>query len=91
MRQLLSLLSAAFLGLTCQAQPLMLDTNFNPVITRNFTRVYSTAIQPDGQILIGGDFVQVNGSAAFKIARLNTDGTLDPTFNACHYPQVFGA
>jgi uncharacterized delta-60 repeat protein len=82
MRQLLLLLSAAFLGLTCLAQPLMLDTNFNPVITRNFTRVYSTALQPDGKILIGGDFVQVGGAPAFKIARLNSDGTLDPTFDA---------
>jgi uncharacterized delta-60 repeat protein len=82
MRQLLLLLSAAFLGLTSLAQPLMLDTNFNPIITRNFTRVYTTAIQPDGKILIGGDFVQVSGATAFKIARLNSDGTLDPTFDA---------
>jgi len=82
MRKLLISLSAAFLGLTSLAQPLMLDTNFNPVITRNFTRVYSTAIQTDGKILIGGDFVQVNGATAFKIARLNSDGSFDPAFDA---------
>lgn len=81
MRQLL-FFSAVFLWLTSQAQPLMLDTNFNPVITRNFTRVYTTAIQPDSKILIGGDFIQVNGSTAFRIARLNSDGTFDPSFNA---------
>ncbi|MGC3957257.1 MAG: delta-60 repeat domain-containing protein [Verrucomicrobiota bacterium] len=83
MRELpLLLLAAAFLCLTGSAQPLMLDPNFTPVITRNFTRVYTTALQPDGKILIGGDFVQVNGATAFKVARLNSDGTPDSTFDA---------
>ncbi len=47
-------------------------------------------VQPDGKILIGGDFTTVapNGGAAVTrnlIARLNPDGTLDAAFdpNAC--------
>jgi uncharacterized delta-60 repeat protein len=40
----------------------------------------SIAIQPDGKILIGGDFIRVNGVARRNLARLNTDGTLDPNF-----------
>ena len=43
-------------------------------------------VQPDGKILIGGDFTTLspNGGAAVtrnRIARLNPDGTLDTTFN----------
>lgn len=42
--------------------------------------VYTTAIQPDGKILIGGSFTKVNGYSRASIARLNYDGTLDTTF-----------
>ena len=43
-------------------------------------------VQPDGKILIGGDFTTLspNGGAAVTrnhIARLNPDGTLDTAFN----------
>ena len=43
-------------------------------------------VQPDGKILIGGDFTTLspNGGAAVtrnRIARLNPDGTLDTAFN----------
>ena len=43
--------------------------------------VSATAVQPDGKILIGGNFTSVLGVARNKIARLNTDGTLDTAFN----------
>lgn len=39
------------------------------------------AVQPDGKILIGGTFGQVNGVSKGCIARLFADGTLDTTFN----------
>ena len=51
--------------------------NFNMV----GSDVIATAVQPDGKILIGGDFNSVLGVARNNIARLNTDGTLDTTFN----------
>ena len=55
-------------------------------------------LQPDGRIVIGGDFttVQPNGATAAttrnRVARLNADGTLDATFNpnigGGTFPQV---
>src|SRR5438477_9064163 len=48
--------------------------------------VHAVVVQPDGKILIGGDFTTLspNGGAAVTrnhIARLNPDGTLDAAFN----------
>jgi uncharacterized delta-60 repeat protein len=43
--------------------------------------IYSIALQPDGKILIGGSFSTVGGVERNNIARLNTDGSLDLTFN----------
>jgi len=57
-----------------------LDTTFNPGTGTNGT-VYTTALQPDGKIIIGGDFTSYNGTARIRIARLNADGSLDTTFN----------
>jgi uncharacterized delta-60 repeat protein len=39
------------------------------------------AIQPDGKILVGGEFTAYQGTAASKIIRLNSDGSIDGTFN----------
>ena len=46
--------------------------------------VYAIAVQPDGKILIGGQFTSYNGDAAASdyVMRLNADGTRDTTFNA---------
>ena len=49
--------------------------------------VTATAVQPDGKILIGGEFSTVLGVTRNNIARLNTDGTLDTAFN----PNANGA
>jgi uncharacterized delta-60 repeat protein len=59
-----------------------LDANFNPGTGANAT-VYALAVQPaDGKVVIGGDFTAVNGNTNFNhIARLNTDGSVDSTFN----------
>ena len=45
------------------------------------TVVYTTAVQPDGKIIIVGDFTSVLGTPRNRIARLNTDGTLDAAFD----------
>ena len=42
--------------------------------------VNTVAIQPDGKILLGGDFTTFNGVTANRIARLNADGTRDTDF-----------
>lgn len=43
--------------------------------------VYAIAKQADGKIIIGGDFTQINGIPAPRIARLNEDGTVDTGFD----------
>lgn len=43
--------------------------------------VYSTALQSDGKILVSGDFDSYNGISVENIVRLNSDLTLDSTFN----------
>jgi len=43
--------------------------------------VFAVAAQPDGKILIGGDFTNVNGVNRPRIARLNLDGSVDMTFD----------
>jgi uncharacterized delta-60 repeat protein len=43
--------------------------------------VRSVAVQPDGKILIGGAFSNYAGTARVHIARLNTNGSLDVSFN----------
>lgn len=45
------------------------------------TSINAIAIQPDGKILLGGNFASYNGFAAYGIVRLNTDGTKDAAFN----------
>jgi uncharacterized delta-60 repeat protein/uncharacterized repeat protein (TIGR01451 family) len=43
--------------------------------------VNAVVVQPDGRILIAGDFTQVNGTPRLRIARLNANGSLDSSFN----------
>jgi uncharacterized delta-60 repeat protein len=62
------------------AQPGTIDLTFNPGSGAN-NLVYTTSIQSDGKIIIGGTFTSYNGTSRKSIARLNTDGTLDTTFN----------
>lgn len=42
--------------------------------------VRAVAVQPDGKVIIGGNFGEVNGIARGSVARLNADGTLDTAF-----------
>jgi uncharacterized delta-60 repeat protein len=70
------------------------DTSFNPNATGTFvSQVFALALQPNGQILVGGAFtaLQPNGAASATtrnhIARLNADGSLDNAFN----PNVIAA
>ncbi len=58
------------------------DEDFNPNLFVD-AQINSVVLQPDGKILIGGGFDTVNGIGRRSIARLNSDGTLDATFDAC--------
>lgn len=56
------------------------DLNFNTGAGVNGT-VYAVAVQNDGKILVGGEFVSFNGTARTNLIRLNPNGSLDNTFN----------
>jgi len=57
-----------------------LDTTFN--IGTGFNAIVrSISIQSDGKIIVGGDFTSFNGVSANRIARLNSNGEIDATFN----------
>jgi uncharacterized delta-60 repeat protein len=66
-----------------------LDQAFNPNVNGV---IRALLLQPDGRIVIGGDFtaVQPNGATAAttrnRVARLNADGTVDAAFN----PNIAG-
>ncbi len=61
------------------------DAGFQPGMGAS-SNVYAIAVYPTntlngGKILIGGAFTNYNGVPRSGIARLNPDGSLDPTFN----------
>jgi uncharacterized delta-60 repeat protein len=58
-----------------------IDTTFNPGTGAGTVNVLATAIQSNRKILIGGDFTSYNGVSINRLARLNTDGSLDPSFH----------
>lgn len=57
----------------------MTGTGFTAVSEWDRT-VTAIVVQPDNKILVGGGFNAYNGAARGRIARLNSDGTLDATF-----------
>lgn len=40
-----------------------------------------TCVQPDGKILVGGNFIQYNSLPQNKLIRLNPNGTINESFN----------
>ena len=58
------------------------DTSFNPSDQGPNGHVYAVALQDDGKILVGGYFTWCGSpdQACLRIARLNSDGTLDSDF-----------
>lgn len=61
-----------------------IDTNFvlgQGVYSGGSPKIAAIEIQPDGKILIAGTFTSYNAVAKNGIVRLNSDGTIDNTFN----------
>lgn len=61
-----------------------IDTSFNAgtgVETTGNATIRTIQIQADGKFLIGGFFANYNGASAFGFARLNSDGSLDTSFD----------
>lgn len=58
-----------------------IDSSFN--IRQGFDKyVYAIALQADQKIIIGGSFLTFNGISQKRILRLNTDGSLDASFES---------
>ncbi|MGQ2984048.1 T9SS type A sorting domain-containing protein [Flavobacterium sp.] len=53
------------------------DTTFNSGGSGALSKIWTVKLQPDNKILIGGEFQAYNGTAAKRIARLNTNGLLE--------------
>jgi uncharacterized delta-60 repeat protein len=58
-----------------------LDSTFDPGGGANGA-INLVALQSDGKILIVGPFTSVDGTTRHAVARLNSDGTLDSSFDA---------
>lgn len=56
-----------------------IDTTFG-IGTGFNASVWAITIQPDGKILVGGEFATYSGSSRSRIVRLNTNGSIDTTF-----------
>nr|WP_315248875.1 delta-60 repeat domain-containing protein [uncultured Flavobacterium sp.] len=54
------------------------DTDFDTGSGFN-GKIYSSYIQSDGKIIIGGNFTSYNGENAGRLIRLNSDGSHDTT------------
>jgi uncharacterized delta-60 repeat protein len=55
-----------------------LDTSFNPNANM---RIFSIALQPDGKIVVGGEFTSIGGQPRNRIARLDPATGLADSFN----------
>lgn len=81
---LVSKLPFALLGLGIYFHPLALDARAQTLDSLNVTikgQVRALALQPDGKILLGGNFTNIGGVARVNIARLNPDGSMDFGFS----------
>jgi uncharacterized delta-60 repeat protein len=76
------LITATIIWLPVQAQSILLDTTFDPGIGPDAS-VLCVANQDDGKVLVGGFFDQYNNGSPLTLSavRLNTDGTLDSSFD----------
>ena len=70
-----------------------LDLSFDPgagATGGNYVGVNGVALQPDGKILIAGNFTAYDGTSRHCIARLNSDGSLDDSFDPGAGPVASG-
>lgn len=90
----MKILSVLFLTLNCLflfAQSGRVDTTFNAALYSQFgtgngftanNLIQGVYEQTDGKLLVTGGFSEYNGVPRYGIARVNTDGSLDQTFDA---------
>src|SRR5688500_6190233 len=75
-------IAAAILGVCGVAHAQSALDGYDPGANGN---VYAMAVQPDGKILVGGNFTALGGGTGTTgrnyLGRINVDGSLDTTFN----------
>jgi len=59
-----------------------IDTTFNNMGVGFDGNVYTIKIDANNKLMIGGDFYIYNTDSVTRIVRLNSNGTIDTTFNA---------
>src|SRR5882724_6949641 len=64
------------------AQAGYIDPSFLNRMSGPNSWVWAIALQPDGKLLVGGQFTSFNGVPRNQIARLNVDGSVDTNFSA---------
>jgi uncharacterized delta-60 repeat protein len=64
------------------AQAGFIDSSFLNGMSGPNSWVWAVAFQPDGKVLVGGQFTSFNGVPRDQIVRLNIDGTVDTNFSA---------
>lgn len=57
-----------------------LDTSFPEVLPNPTSAIFRIIPQADNKFIIAGGFTQINGVSVNRIARINSDGTLDTSF-----------
>ena len=57
------------------------DASFTPALFQPGS-LSDVARQANGQLVVGGDFTEINGTPAGNLARLNPDGTVEAAFTA---------
>jgi len=62
----------------------LLDLNFNvgAGVTGTNAAIHAIALEPNNQILVGGDFTSFNNAPHHHLVRLNVDGSVDTNFAA---------
>jgi len=80
MKRFIAVLAVVF-GCSLARAASLVDTTFNPGTGANGI-VEQVLQQPDGKILICGNFTSFNGVNRGYVARLNNDGSVDTSFTA---------
>lgn len=65
-----------------------LDTSFNPGTGVGNAIVSLIAVDPNGKILVGGNFPSFNGAATPFLVRLNANGSVDSSFQSGTGPDA---
>src|SRR5882762_574832 len=81
-RPMVLLLGTLMNPAAARAQAGFVDPSFLNGMTGPNSWLWAAALQPDGKLLVGGQFTSFNGVPRDQLVRLNADGSVDTTFSA---------